>query len=90
MTIRTTTKIVRFRNPFKLADLDETLPPGDYRVETDEESLAGISFTAYRRVNTIVHLPPDPAGRYKSRSVTIDPEDLEAALAMDAKASDQD
>lgn len=90
MTIRTTTKTVRFRKPFKLADLDETLPPGDYRVETDEEPLVGISFIAHRRVNTILHLPPDPAGRYKSRSVTINPEDLEAALAMDAEASDQE
>jgi hypothetical protein len=82
-------KTVRFRNPFKLADLDETLPPGEYHVEIDEEPLIGVSFTAYRRVNAIVHLPPAPAGRYQSRSVSIKPEDLDAALALDAKASGQ-
>jgi hypothetical protein len=58
-------------------------------VETDEERLDGVSFEAYRRVQTLFHLPASPATPGLSRTLTVDPDALEAALARDAAVSIQ-
>lgn len=80
MTTRTSKKTVVFRQPFNLAGIERKLPPGSYDVETDEELLEGISFPVYRRIATLIQLPT-PAGL--TQTLTIDPEQLEAALARD-------
>lgn len=87
MAARTTRKSIIFSNPFPLAGLDETLPPGTYEVETDEELLEGLSFQAYRRVLTVIHLPPSSGNPLLTRAFTIDPDDLEAAILRDQKSS---
>jgi hypothetical protein len=84
MTVRTSKKTVTFANPFTLGDFEEVFQPGTYDVETDEERLEGVSFEAYRRVQTLFHLPASPAKPGLSRTLTVDPDDLEAALARDA------
>ena len=89
MTVRTSKKTVTFAQPFTLGDDEEVFQPGTYDVETDEERLEGVSFEAYRRVQTLVHLPPTPATPGRSRTLTVDPDDLEAALARDAAGSTQ-
>lgn len=83
MTTRTITTTVTFTQPVVLGDLDEVLPPGTYDVETDEELLEGLSFDAYRRVLTLIHLPAQPGRRGSSRTLTIDPKVLDAALERD-------
>jgi hypothetical protein len=87
MTVRTTKKTVTFVNSFKLGDFEEVLPPGAYDVETDEELLEGLSFHAYRRTLTLIHLPMKSGSRGLSRTLTIDPNELVVALQRDA-ASD--
>ncbi|SDF02837.1 hypothetical protein [Rhodospira trueperi] len=89
MTVRTSKKTVTFAHPFTLGDFEEVLQPGTYDVETDEERLEGVSFEAYRRVQTLFHLPATPATPGRSRTLTVDPDDLEAALARDAAGSIQ-
>ena len=42
MSTRTTGKTVTFAHPFLLKGVDRTLPPGDYRVVTDEELIEEI------------------------------------------------
>ncbi|MEQ9325929.1 MAG: hypothetical protein RJQ21_01375 [Rhodospirillales bacterium] len=84
---RTTILPVSFRNPFRLKDVDEVLPPGTYEIETDEELMDGISFHAYRRVQTLIHLPSKTGNPLHSQTLAIDPDELAAALANDA-ASD--
>ena len=83
MTIRTSEKIVTFRRPFVLSEFDEELPAGPYSVETDEELLEGISFPAYRRVLALIHLHPRPGHPGVTQTLTIDPNDLDAALKRD-------
>lgn len=73
MTVRTTKKTVTFANSFKLGDFEEVLPPGTYEVETDEELLEGLSFHAYRRTLTLIHLPAKSGRRELTRTLTIDP-----------------
>ena len=83
MTIRTSEKTVTFRRPFVLGEFEEVLPAGDYRVETDEELLEGISFPAYRRILTLIHLHANPEHPGRTQTMTIDPNELDAALERD-------
>jgi hypothetical protein len=83
MTIRTTKTTVTFLNPFTFRDFDDVLPPGVYEVETDEELLEGLSFHAYRRTLTLIHLPAKSGRQELTRTLTIDPDDLDVALKRD-------
>jgi hypothetical protein len=81
MTVRTTKRAVTFAKPFVLGGFDEVFPAGTYDVETDEEVLDGISFLAYRKVLTLLHLPA--TSHHPSRTLTVDSNDLDAALERD-------
>jgi hypothetical protein len=81
MTLRSTRKLVTFHGPFHLKGIDRLLPPGDYRVVTDEERLEELSFVAYRRVATSIFVPAT-SGSAIEMSI-IDPLELEAALDHD-------
>lgn len=83
MTTRTSEKTVTFSNPFVLGGFDEVLPAGAYSVETDEELLEGISFPAYRRILTVIHLHTESSNPGLARTLTIDPNELDAALHRD-------
>jgi hypothetical protein len=83
MTMRTKSKTVTFRRPFRLKGVDRMLPPADYRVVTDEELIEGLSFPAYRRISTMIFVPA-PSGSAVEMA-TVDPLDLEAALEQDAE-----
>jgi hypothetical protein len=99
MSMRTTETTVTFRHPFALAGLDGRQPAGTYRLVTEEEQIPGLSFVAYRRLATMLHLPADPAPgdtrpsytsprymspRYMSQVISVDPVELAALLAADA------
>ncbi len=88
MAIRTSKKTVTFRRPFVLGGFDEVLPAGAYRVETDEELLEGISFPAYRRILSLIHLRPEPGHPGLVQTLTIDPNELDAALKRDQAPAD--
>ncbi len=88
MTTRTSKKTVTFRRPFVLGGLDEVLPAGAYSVETDEELLEGISFPAYRRILTVIHLHARSGHPGLTRALTIDPNELDAALERDQAPKD--
>ena len=81
MTIRTTRQTIRFNSPFSLTPIDGMLPPGDYEVETDEEEIETVSRTAYLRVATL--LTVNQGGM--SRTYTINPAELDAALIRDGQ-----
>jgi hypothetical protein len=86
MIARTLSKTVVFSRPFLLKGVDRTLPPGDYRVVTDEELIDGLSFSAYRRVATMIFVPVQSHRGSSIEMVTIDPKDLQAAQDRDACA----
>ena len=85
MPTRTTTTFVTFQAPFRLTTLDSEQPAGTYRVETEEEKLEGLSFDAFHRTSTWLHLPADPAPGVTRQSVQIDSQELARLLAADAK-----
>ena len=75
-----------FRHPFFLAGIEEELPAGGYTVETDERPIEGLSFNAYRRVRTLIHLPATKAGSQGlTRMLEVDPNALDAAQKRDQR-----
>ena len=73
--------MVTFARPFTLKGVDRILPPGDYRVLTDEELIEELSFPVYRRVSTMIFVPTESASSVEM--VTVDPLDLQAAQERD-------
>jgi hypothetical protein len=57
-------------------------------VETVEELLPQVSFPAYRRIATMMRLPPRVGSTERVRVVDLEPLELAALLAADAKAQD--
>jgi len=86
---RASTMTVRFAEPFTLTGLERAQPAGSYIVETDEELIPNLSFTAYRRTATWIRLPGQREGGGPSAGhsevVAIDPVELAAALTRDAR-----
>jgi hypothetical protein len=84
MSTRTTLASVTFTRPFALSALDGEQPAGTYQLVTEEQSIDGPTFGAYRRTATMLHLPSEPAPRQTRQVVAVDPEELGALLAVDA------
>ena len=82
--IRSIEKTVTFRRPFTIAALDGVQPAGTYRLVEEEEEIPGLSFVAFRRVATLLHVPANPAPGDTSQVVLILPDELAEALAADA------
>ena len=85
MMTRTITTQVTFRHPFQIEGIAERLPAGTYIVETEEERLQALSFEAWRRLETVIHLPRRSGGPMVDQVFPIEPEALEASLACDAR-----
>ena len=85
MTTRSLTKSVAFSRPFLLKGVDRVLPPGDYRVVTDEELIEGLSFPVYRRVSTTLYVDRTPGRPGVKEAWRIDPEAFDAARLRDSK-----
>ena len=83
MMTRSRSKTVVFNHPFELKGVGRVLPPGNYRVVTDEELILELSFPVYRRVSTMIFVPVE-AYNASIEMVTIDPLDLQAALDRDS------
>jgi hypothetical protein len=81
-------KSVTFAHSFSLSGIDGIFAPGTYRVEETREPVEGLSFIGYRRTKTTIELP-EPNVTYQARQIVeVEPTDLEAALARDAKLTD--
>jgi hypothetical protein len=76
--------LVVFNHPFELRGVDRTLPPGEYKVVTDEQLIEELSFPVYRRLATMIFVPQHSHHASSVEMVTIDPGDLQAAQERDA------
>lgn len=83
MELRTHRSRVTFTSQFFLHGFTNAMPAGEYCVEYDEEQIDGLSFTAFRRVATFIHLPSVTSGRSTTQVVEVDAAELETALAID-------
>jgi len=83
MATRSLSELVTFSHPFELKGVDRLLPPGDYRVLTDQELIEELSFPVYRRVATMIFVPGPTRHASSVEMVTIDPRELQAAKERD-------
>lgn len=84
MIARSRSETAVFSKPFLLRGVDRMLPPGEYRIVTDEELIDGLSFPVYRRVSTMIFVPRihgvSSVEMVTVEMVTIDPLDLRGYL----------
>jgi hypothetical protein len=83
MSARTIHSIAHFGAAFVLGGLEGKLPAGDYDIDHDEEMINGLSWVAWRRVATFIHLPARTVKGPNSQLVAIDQTELETALRRD-------
>ena len=83
MAMRSRSDTVAFRHCFTLKGIDRPLPPGLYSVVTDEMLIEELSFTAWRRVSTLMLVPALHGSSIEM--VRIEPHDLAAAQEQDRK-----
>ena len=88
MTIRSRREAVTFKHPFRIRGIDRLLPAGTYEVITDEESIEGLSFTAFRRIATMI-LVPGAASASTLEMISIGSVDLADAQRIDASAPNE-
>lgn len=84
MPIRTTQKTMIFHHPFLMKYFDQALSAGTYEVVTEEEQLEGLTFLAYRRLQTYIYRQSPPPKTGMAPTYVVDPDDLAAAFARDA------
>jgi len=93
MTERSTERVVSFRHSFSLRHADRRLPPGEYRILVEEESIEGLSFMAYRTTSMSMEVPlgTDDAkrvalgGSSSMEMITLDAAELDQALDSDRR-----
>ena len=86
MTIRSRRETVTFKRPFQIRGIERVLPAGAYGVITDEETIEGLTFSAYRRIATMIMVPAEGA-RDSMEMRSIGSVDLANAQAADAGAA---
>jgi hypothetical protein len=85
MSERSTETTVTFKHPFMLGSFDAVQPAGTYRLVIDEEEVLGLSFPAYRRTSTMLHIPAGSGSSLIGQAFPVVPGELEAALEADAR-----
>jgi hypothetical protein len=83
--VRTIETTITFRHPFALSALDAEQPAGTYRVVTEEERIDGLSFEAFRRTATLLHLPALSTASATRQVIDVPPAEWTAIVAADAR-----
>ena len=82
LTARTAT----FGHPFRIRGIERLLPAGAYEVITDEETIDGLTFAAYRRIATMIMVRAEGV-RNSVEMLSTGSVDLANAQAADASAA---
>jgi hypothetical protein len=83
--MRTIETMVTFHHPFVLSALETAQPAETYRMVTEEEEIPGLSFVAFRRTATMLHLPALPATGATHQVVSLDPVEWAADVEADGR-----
>lgn len=87
MAQRIVPSTITFRKPFQISGFEEPLPAGTYKIETLEELIEGLSFPAWRRIETLLFLLQPPGQPKLTQVAVIDPVELEEARVRDQEAA---
>ena len=83
--MRTVEIMVTFRHPFVLTALETAQPAGTCRLVTEEEEIPGLSFVAFHRTATMLHLPALPATGAAHQVVNVDHVEWAAVMEADGR-----
>ena len=86
MTIRSRRESVTFKHAFRIRGIERLLPAGAYEIVTDEETIEGLSFSAWRRIATMIIVPAEDA-RNATEMLWIGSVDLADAQRIDASVA---
>ncbi len=86
MTIRSRRETVHFKHPFRIRGIERVFAGWLYEVVTDEESIEGLTFSAYRRIATMITVPAEGACG-ATEMLSIGSVDLANAQAADASVA---
>jgi len=88
MTETSSQRSVTFAHPFSLDGIEGMYPPGTYAISETREQVDGLSFIGYRRTKTTIELPGSNPAYVSRQVVEVEPEELAAALARDARGNE--
>jgi len=83
MATRTTETTLTFRHLFALSAVDRPLSAGTYRLVVDEEDMPGLSFLAFKRTVTMLHVPALSSPGGPNQMFVVDADQLAAAFETD-------
>ena len=86
MATRSKETTLTFSKAFALSEVDRPLPAGTYRV-VDEEDIPELSFAAFRRIATMLHVPAISTPGGPVEMFLVNPDELAAALEADRVAA---
>lgn len=84
MNHRTEQHSITFAKPFVVTGVEQEQPAGTYLIETDDELIEGLSFSAYRRTSTRIRLAADPRRPGIEEIVEVNCPFITARLAEEA------
>lgn len=84
MVRRTNKKVIKFQFPFAIDEISKVFPPGEYTIETEEESIPGSSIIYFRHVETVLVLRRPEGKPGPTHFWAVDPDALNKAIAKDA------
>jgi hypothetical protein len=87
MIMRSRDEVITFRHPFRIKGIDRVLPPGAYKLITDEEMIEGSASACFRRVATMIMVPAAAPRGSTMEMVSIGAVDLSDAQRLDVCAS---
>lgn len=83
--VRTTETTMTFRYLFRLASADSPQPAGTCRLAIDEDEIFGVSFLAFRRTATMLHISVISISSRPDHVFSVNAMELEAGLKVDAR-----
>lgn len=87
MVRRTNKKTITFQFPFAIDEIRKVFPPGEYTIETEEESIPGSSIVHFRHVETVLIVHPPKGISGPTHFWAVSPDALDKAIAKDADQS---
>jgi len=86
---RSTRKTVEFPLPFSLRGCPQQLGAGVYLVETHEQLIESLSFSAYQRVKTFIHLHGAQGRPGVARTLEVSGDDVDDAISIGRAARER-
>ena len=79
---RSTRLTIDFPIAFSLRGCPQRLSPGVYLVETDEQLIESLSFSAYQRIKTFIHLHDVEGRPGVGRMLEVSGNDMDAVISI--------